>query len=77
MRITIDAALREQHGERDDDCEMDQRHEEERGLHPSANAPNFCRPERGLTRKPARENSYLLKRAFALLTGRLCGQGLA
>ena len=34
MRITIDAALREQHGERDDDCEMDQRHEEERGLHP-------------------------------------------
>ena len=36
MRITIDAALREQHGERDDDCEMDQRHEEERGLHRGA-----------------------------------------
>ena len=33
MRITIDAAPREQHGECDDDCEMDQRGEEERGLH--------------------------------------------
>ena len=38
MRITIDAAPREQHGECDDDCEMDHRGEEERGLHGASGA---------------------------------------
>ena len=38
MRITIDAAPREQDGECDDDCEMDHRGEEERGLHGASGA---------------------------------------
>ena len=40
MRITIDAAPREQDSECDNDCEMDHRGEEERGLH-GAPAPKF------------------------------------
>ena len=46
MRVTIDTAPREQHGERNDDYEMDQRREEERGLHSQRSAPNFSAPER-------------------------------
>ena len=46
MRVTIDTAPREQHGERNDDCEMDQRREEERGLHSQRSALNFSAPER-------------------------------
>ena len=38
MRITIDAAPREQDSECDDDCEMDHRGEEERGLHGASGA---------------------------------------
>ena len=38
MRITIDAAPREQDSECDNDCEMDHRGEEERGLHGASGA---------------------------------------
>ena len=45
MRITIDAAPREQDSECDDDCEMDHRGEEERGLHGASGAKVGATPE--------------------------------
>ena len=46
MRITIDAAPREQDSECDNDCEMDHRGEEERGLHGASGAKVGATAER-------------------------------
>jgi hypothetical protein len=61
MRITIDAAPREQHGECDDDCEMDQRGEEERGLHVPPARQSLARLRNALLGK-SREDSKLADR---------------
>lgn len=61
MRITIDAAPREQHGECDDDCEMDQRGEEERGLHVPPARQSLARLRNALLGK-SREDSELADR---------------